>query len=211
VHYEGKTRVTEWMKAQPQSPMMWSVVTTGPYIQSLGAMMRPTQDKEGVWVYQLPCADGAVPFIHLDDLARYVYWIFSNPSESAGLDLHVATKTATFKNVAESFTAVTGKPARYEPVSLDEWFKTGPMAPRAEAKLGPEKEWEIDDTLMTFQESFSGWWRTYQRGDLIKRDYALLDRILPDRVKSVKEWMEKTGYTGELKEVLKRPNSNNKI
>ena len=85
------------------------------------------------------------------------------------------------------------------------------MASRAESKLGPVKEWEIDDTLMTFRDSFSGWWRIYRRGDLIKRDYALLDRILPDRIKSVKEWMEKTGYTGELKEVLRRPNSNNKI
>lgn len=195
------------MKTQPQSPMKWSVITTGPYIESLGGVMRPIQDSEGVYVFRVPLSDGTIPFIYLDDLARYVYWIFSNPAESAGRDLRVATEHVSFYSVADDFTAVTGKPARYEPVSIEEWWETGPMAPNAEVKLGPQKEWPTDDTLMTFRESFSGWWRAYQRKGLIQRDFALLDRILPGRVKSVKEWMEKTGYTGELKEVLKQSTS----
>lgn len=36
--------------------------------------------------------------------------------------------------------------------------------------------------------------------DLI--DYQLLDDILPDRLRSVEDWMRKTGYTGEHKEVI---------
>lgn len=32
-HYEGKARVTEWMKAQSQEPMCWSVLSTGPYAE----------------------------------------------------------------------------------------------------------------------------------------------------------------------------------
>jgi hypothetical protein len=38
---------------------------------------------------------------------------------------------------------------------------------------------------------------------LLKKDYALLDKILPDRVKSLEEWMRKAEYTGESKSVLK--------
>ena len=37
----------------------------------------------------------------------------------------------------------------------------------------------------------------------MQRDYELLDRILPERVKSVKEWMLLTRYTGQPDSVLK--------
>jgi uncharacterized protein YbjT (DUF2867 family) len=207
VHYEGKTRVTEWLKAQPQSPMKWSVVTTGPYIESLGGVMRPVQDSEGVYIFRAPLSNGTIPFIYLGDLAKYVDWIFSNPAESAGRDLAVATEDVSFYTVAETFTAVTGMPARYEPISIEEWWKTGPMAPNAEVKLGPQKEWSTDETLMTFRESFTGWWKAYQRPGLIQRDFQSLDRILPARVRSLKDWMELTAYKGELKEVLKQSTS----
>ena len=52
---------------------------------------------------------------------------------------------------------------------------------------------EDDGSLMTWEENFSAWWRCWQLsgGDdpLIKRDYALLDEIVPDRIESVEEWM----------------------
>jgi len=38
---------------------------------------------------------------------------------------------------------------------------------------------------------------------LITRDYELLHRILPGRVRSVEEWMKKTGYDGSKTLVLK--------
>ena len=37
----------------------------------------------------------------------------------------------------------------------------------------------------------------------MKRDYKLLDEILPGTVRSVKEWMVKTGFTGAPASVLK--------
>jgi len=60
---------------------------------------------------------------------------------------------------------------------------------------------------MTFKENFGAWWRLYQRSGgnegLIRRDYEMLDKVLPGRVKSLGEWMRKTGYTGEKKTVLR--------
>ena len=38
---------------------------------------------------------------------------------------------------------------------------------------------------------------------LLRKDYALLDTILPDWIKSVEEWMRKARYTGEFKSLLK--------
>jgi hypothetical protein len=37
---------------------------------------------------------------------------------------------------------------------------------------------------------------------LIRRDYKLLDEILPTRVKSLEEWMRKVGYSGEKENTL---------
>ncbi len=35
---------------------------------------------------------------------------------------------------------------------------------------------------------------------VVRRDYKLLDEILPDRVKTVGEWMRKSGYDRQRRE-----------
>jgi uncharacterized protein YbjT (DUF2867 family) len=206
-HYSGKSRVAQWMEAQPQEPMAWSLLTTGPYVETLSEALRPTKDVDGTYVFRAPLEDGAVPIISLDDIGSYALWIFDTPSESAGLDLAVSTETITWTHLAEIFSKVTGKKARYESLSIDDYFSAAGEA--ADAKLGADYSGESDDTLLTVKENFSRWWRIYQRtGEgkpLCKRDYALLDRILPTRIKSVEEWMVKTEYTGDLLSVLKNP------
>jgi len=196
--------VADWMQSQPQEPMKWSILTTGPYAEMLQSAQLPKQDADGVTVFRAPLGDGAVPFIHLDDLALYAKWIFDTPDESAGFDLKVATEHVEYKHLAEAFTAVTGKPARYENITPEELFPASEK--RFDAKLGAEYEGEGDDTLLTWRENFSAWWRIYQRSGgnkgLLRRDYDLLDRILPGRVKSIREWMEKVGYNAELIHLL---------
>lgn len=203
-HYEGKARVTEWMKSQPLSPMMWSVLTTGPYMEALSESHRPLKDADGTYVFRAPLNDGAMPYIHLNDLGRYAKWIFDTPEAAAGFDLKIATEHVNYTQIAEAFTAITGKPARYENISLDAWFDDFRLP--AEHKFGAEYEGPNDDTLMTVRENFSAWWRMYQASagnkGVVVRDYELLDRILPDRVRSVGEWMRKTGYDAEEKPLL---------
>jgi NmrA-like family len=203
-HYEGKAKVTEWLKAQPQRPMVWSVLTTGPYAEMLSASQGPKRDENGVYVFRAPLGEGAVPYIHLDDLAQYAKWLFDHPEESAGIDLQVATEHVGWGYLAETFERVTGKKARYEAVSVEERMpKEWKMG---DVKLGAEYEGENDDTLLTFRENFSAWWRIYQRSGgnkgVLRRDYELLDRILPGRVKTIGEWMVKVGYTGDEKKLL---------
>ena len=47
---------------------------------------------------------------------------------------------------------------------------------------------------MTWEENFRGWWRCFRHSGgnkgIIRRDYALLDEILPDRIKNVQEYFE---------------------
>lgn len=205
-HYYGKGIVAQWMSVLPQTPMRWSILTTGPYIETLSEFMRPVEE-DGVTVFRAPLADGAVPFVHLGDLGFYVNWIFSHPDVSAGINLKVAVEHVPFHHLATTFTEHTGKPARYENISFEEYFTTGPLAEAASFKLGAEGAGEDDPSLLTMRQNFTAWWRLYQLSSgntgLIQRDYELLDTIHPERIRSLKQWMEKVGYTGEYKPVLK--------
>lgn len=130
--------------------------------------------------------------------------MFDTPSESSGLNLHVGTEDIAWKDLATAFTEVTGRKAIYKDVGLDEYFKLGPF-PNPDAKIGRSSGLD-DPTLVSFRQNFSGFWNTW-KDNLTKRDYKLLDTILPDRVKSIKEWMIKTGYDGRRAFVLKGASS----
>jgi NmrA-like family len=188
--------------------MMWTILTSGPYIESLNEYYRPQVDPASIYVFRLPLAEGAMPFIHLEDLGKYARWILDHPSQSNGMDLEIATAHATGEDIVAAFTAVTGKPARYDAADLaafmHEFWSTLPNG--QDTKIAGSYAGD-DDTLMSHGQNFTAWWNIYQASGgnkgIIRRDYDLLDRILPERVKSVEEWMSKTGYTGKLKPLLK--------
>lgn len=206
IHYYGKAYVEQWLSAIPQrkDSTRWTIMTTGPYIEMLSQLLQPRQEDDGTYIFEVPLGDGLVPFIHLDDLGHYVNWIFSNPDESAGMNLKIAIEHVSYEYLVSTFTKVTGKPAKYRNVSFDEWFTTGPLSPVADVKLGKPRD---DPTLSTNRENFTAWWKLYQLAgkdrEVLKRDYELLDRIFPERVRTVEEWMRKVGYTGEARFVLK--------
>ena len=182
--------------------MAWSVLTSCLYIQGLSEILRPllSTTEPGTMVFAAPVGQGKVPLIDLDDYGLYARWMFDTPSRSKGLNLHVATEDIAWKDLATVFSEVTGKHAVYNDTTLEQYFSLG-IFKTPEAKIGQSVAGD-DSTLLTYRENFSGFWNTW-KDDLTKRDYALLDEILPSRTKSVKEWMIKVGYTGEPVSVLK--------
>ena len=201
-HLDGKGKVVDYLSAQPTAPMKWSVLTSCLYMEGLSELLQPfpNPDDPSTLVFAVPLGDAKCPLIHLEDYGAYARWLFDNPAESNGLELHVATEDIAWKDLVAAFTAITGKKAVYKDVSLDQYFSLG-IFPNPEEKVGHSANRD-DPTLFTVRENFSGFWNTW-KDELTKRDYALLDRILPNRVKSVKEWMEKTGYDGKPTSVLK--------
>jgi hypothetical protein len=190
--------------------MNWSIITNGPYMEGLSDYFRPTPDETGTYVFRFPLKeDGAMPLICLDDLGLYALWALENPDQSRGLDLEVATVHATGRDIAAAFAAATGKPSRYDNVELatfmQEYWSRMPQG--QDTKIGAAFAGEDDPTLMTYGQNFSAWWRIYQASadnkGIIRRDYDLLDRILPGRVRSVEEWMRKTKFEGEQRPLLK--------
>ncbi|KAL2688923.1 hypothetical protein Neosp_002973 [[Neocosmospora] mangrovei] len=207
-HYQGKAKVQDWIHAQKEVGMNWTIIRSGPYLQLLSAVMNPAKQEDGSLNFQLPLGDGSIPFIHLGDFGRYVDWALSNPDTSAGLDFGIATAHATGAQIAEACQQATGKPSAYTDIPIEAWnsvaWKSLPQGP--DTKVGFQTVKDPDALLMTYGENFGHWWKLYQasanNAGLIQRDYAFLDKIVPDRVKSLEEWMKKTNYTGEKENVL---------
>ncbi|KAJ5761949.1 uncharacterized protein N7511_005331 [Penicillium nucicola] len=200
-HLDGKGKVVDFISAQPTSPMAWSVLTSCMYMETLVEFLRPFPDPQdpGTMVFTAPLGEGKCPLIYLEDYGAYARWMLDNPASSNGIELHVATEDISWKDLASTFSTVTGQRAVYRDVTLDEYFKLGILDPN---KIVGHSTDPNDSTLLTYRENFSGFWNTW-KDNLTKRDYQLLDTILPTRVKSVKEWMEKTHYTGKAMPVLK--------
>jgi hypothetical protein len=199
---DGKGKVVDFISHQPITPMAWSVLTSCPYIEGLSEFLRPHPDPNdpGTLVFTAPLGTGKCPLIYLEDYGQYSRWILDNPARSNGLELHVGTEDIAWKDLATVFTAVTGISAVYKDVTLDEYFRLG-IWPNPDVLLGHPIGGD-DSSFMTVRENYSGFWNTW-KDNLTKRDYQLLDEILPSRVKSVKEWMIKTGYRGHYASVLK--------
>jgi hypothetical protein len=109
----------------------------------------------------------------------------------------------TGQEIADTFTDATGKPAKYVDFPIDAWHaKTWTRLPNGpDTKVGFSSVKDDKALLMTFRENFTNWWNLYKASagntGLIRRDYEFLDKILPNRVKTVGEWMKKANYTGE--------------
>lgn len=182
---------------------------SGPYVEMLSETLIPNLNAEGVYSFNLPLGDGAVPFIHLEDFGRYIHWIFSHPQESAGLDLGISTAHISGKDIATAFVDTTGKQAIYNDIPVAAWTSVAfASLPRGhDTKVGSASQQAQSGLNQTFAENFGNFWNLYRSSagnkGLIQRDYDQLDRILPSRVKSIHEWMEKTGYNGEQIPLLK--------
>lgn len=180
-------------------------------MEMLSEALVPSVDTaSGVYSFTLALGDGAVPFIHLDDFGRYVDWIFSNPKESAGMDLGISTAHISGQEIADAFSDVAGKHAVYNDIPASAWSSIAfqGLPEGHDTKVGYTAGQDPAALNQTYAENFENWWNLYKasagnRG-LIQRDYQQLDGILPSRVRSVREWMEKTGYSGERLQLLKR-------
>jgi len=54
MHYLGKARVSEFMKSQPTTPMNWSILTTGPYMDALSDYTAPNLSPDDLHLHAPP-------------------------------------------------------------------------------------------------------------------------------------------------------------
>jgi hypothetical protein len=205
IHYDGKGRIGEWIlwqaaeAAKKSSAMGVALFTTGPYLDSTiakGAVFSPTIVKgptgEDTVTWRLPITqDGAIPHVALDDCGTYVRWLFDHPDQANGMNLAVAIEHVHYSELAKAFANVTGHPARFDDVDMETFWKDEAQTARANMAAGYSADVN-DPANMSFRESITGFLTIYKHSGynkgLIQRDYALLDKIHPKRIRSVEEW-----------------------
>jgi hypothetical protein len=197
-HYDGKGRIGEWILFQNQvnkDRMGAALFTTGPYMEMAISAMTPMTPsvEEGVVIWRVPLGKGAVPHVALEDCGYYARWLFDNPERSNGMNLEVAIEHVDYNKLASAFEKVTGHPARYIDTELEVYW-SGPLEKAAELPAGYNADLK-DKSTMSFRDNFTGFWNTWKHG-IIQRDYALLDEIHPNRIKSVEEWLRHEDQLG---------------
>ncbi|USP74818.1 uncharacterized protein yc1106_02092 [Curvularia clavata] len=203
-HNDAKGRIGDLILSHGQETMKTSLLTTGPYMDMLfDGMFVPKEQADGSFVWANPARNGKIPLIALDDVGVYSLWLFDNPSESAGLDLEVATEQVSFAQIVDTFTQVTGKKAAHVYVPLEDYLPAAEPYPNAWANWAAGSDVVRDESSMTWRQNFAAWWQYWSEGLGATRDMKLLDRIHPTRIRSLREWMEKVGYDGKPRGVLK--------
>jgi len=198
-HYDGKGRIGEWILFQNQvnrDRMGAAVFTSGPYIEmviSPGTPMTPTVE-DGVVTWRVPLGEGAVPHVALEDCGYYVRWLFDHPERANGMDLEVAIEHVTYANLAAAFEKVTGHPAQYIDTNLDTYWQKGPLSRRADVPTGYNAD-PNDKSTMSVRDNFTGFWNVWKHG-IVERDYAFLNEIYPNRIKTAEEWFRREDQLG---------------
>ncbi|KAH7357993.1 hypothetical protein B0T11DRAFT_319180 [Plectosphaerella cucumerina] len=203
-HYDAKGRVGEWILAMNEKNAARhgthaALFSTAPYMEmTINAYTpMPPVVEDGVVKWRVPLGDGAVPEVALDDCGYYVKWLFDHPDRASGMNLDVAIAHIDYHELARAFTAVTGKPAEYIDTSFDDYFANVPLPDEAPTGYNADPK---DPATMTYRDNFTGWWNLWRDSagnkGVVTKDYALLDEIHPNRIRSAEEWFRKEDERG---------------
>lgn len=195
-HFDSKASVEHeinWRRSEEfmhqQSDGWYSrhvtVIVTLPYIENVKAFAVPergtlSDGREGV-IFKVPMADTLWPMVALDDIAFFTTHIFAHPEQWGGQTLPIGSESLTFAEIAATFERVTGVPAEYRPMSLEEY-----------ANQGIVNVHDVINMLKFFIEYG------------LPRDYEVLRKIHPNLM-TFEKWLLKTGWQGESGEVQKDP------
>ncbi|KAL0566060.1 hypothetical protein V5O48_015954 [Marasmius crinis-equi] len=204
-HLDAKGIFSDFLRSQKSESVVngeglpWSIVTTGPYIENLQSPNnqvllgpRPERDENGALVFDIPLGDGHAPIIALRDIGWWVRYTFDHRAETSGKELKVATEMLTGEGFVETFTSVTGIPAVYKRLGVDEYFQGNPLE-GADVPIASEGDGE---SKVTIKDTFSGMYWTW-RDDLITRDMEWIRRTYPEGY-TLESWIRETGYDGTM-------------
>ncbi|KAI1273578.1 hypothetical protein F5Y07DRAFT_252966 [Xylaria sp. FL0933] len=208
-HYDGKGRAGEFILTQNKDPefrrlakMRSALFTTGPYIEMTLGKNTPFQPsvENDTAVWRVPLADGAVPFVALDDCGYYVKYLFDHPKEADGLDLAVALDHVTFTEFTRAYTKVTGHKARWDDVDLHKHIENT-FGPKVDTPAGYNAD-PNDPATMSLRKNFTAFFETFRASGgnkgVLTRDYEFLDRIHPGRIRNVEQWLRREQEKGDL-------------
>ncbi|NEU76921.1 NmrA/HSCARG family protein [Hassallia byssoidea VB512170] len=160
-----------------------TVLVTLPYIENVKQFAVPergtlSDGREGV-IFRLPLADAQWSMVALDDIAFFTAYVFAHPDEWGGRTLPIGSDSLTFQEIAATLERVSGVPAEYRPMTLEEY-----------AALGLTNVHDVIN-MLRFCIEYG-----------MPRDRESLRKIHPDLM-TFEQWVKKTGWRGEPGEVQK--------
>ncbi|KAI1325195.1 hypothetical protein F5Y16DRAFT_378584 [Xylariaceae sp. FL0255] len=204
-HYDAKGRVGEFFLAQNKDPkvhtlMRTALFTTSPYIDmTLGGatVFRPVVEGDAA-VWRMPLKDGSILFTVLEDCGVFAKWMFDHPDEADGLNLGVGFGYVTMQEYARAYTKVTGHPARWEDIDIDQHLVNS-FGTLVDKPTGYNADL-TDPSTMTLRRNFSAffeiWRQSTATNHYVEHNYALLDKIYPGRIKSAEQWLRMENEKG---------------
>jgi uncharacterized protein YbjT (DUF2867 family) len=160
-----------------------TVLVTLPYIENVKQFAVPergtlSDGREGV-IFRLPLADAQWSMVALDDIAFFTAYVFAHPDEWGGRTLPIGSDSLTFQEIAAILERVSGVPAEYRPMTLEEY-----------AALGFPNVHDVIN-MLRFCIEYG-----------MPRSRESLRKIHPDLM-TFEQWVKKTGWRGEPGEVQK--------
>jgi hypothetical protein len=110
------------------------------------------------------------------------------------MNLETAIGDITYTELAAAFEKVTGHAAQYIDTDLEDYWN-GPLSGVADLPAGYNAD-PNDKSTMSFRDNFTGFWNMW-KARFITRDYALLDEIHPNRIKTAEEWFRREDALGK--------------
>ncbi|KAF8310126.1 nmrA-family protein [Clavulina sp. PMI_390] len=192
----GKGRFGAFLTAQPNNPKengtLWTNFTVNCYMEMLTFFFAPEIMPDGTRVFFAPVnEDSSILLISQEDMAWWARYTFDNPDLTTGQELKITSTQHTFKEIAETFTKVTGIPATYRLLSMDDYFGlfNGKEVPAATGV-------PISEGGLTWEDHFRCWWAVW-RDNILKRDMNWIRSIHPNAT-TLEQWMRDTKYEGKF-------------
>jgi uncharacterized protein YbjT (DUF2867 family) len=190
-HYEAKAAVAAHINLQRAQEMMarasdcWyrdhvSILTTSPYFENLQSRLSPAAGSAPGVVFTLPLGSGRYPMIALADIAWFAVFMLETWQSWGTRDLAVTAESLTGDEIAAAFEKVTGIPASYQAMPLD----------------------DLRTTIPEVGHDYAAMFEFFQERDLAARDRDLgfLRRIHPGLL-TFEAWLRHTGWDGRAQEV----------
>ncbi|KAF8310116.1 NAD-P-binding protein [Clavulina sp. PMI_390] len=197
----GKGRFGAFLAAQPNpidgEGTLWTNFTPNCYMEMLNLFLAPEIQPDGTRVFYAPMnEDSGMWLVSQADMAWWARYIFDNPDKTAGQELKITSAQHTYREIAETFTKVTGIPATYRLLTMDEFFSlwNGKEIPIA-------SDISVEQGGVSWETHFRCWWAVW-RDNVLKRDLDWLRSVHPGTT-TLEQWMRDTKYDGSLPQAVR--------
>lgn len=206
-HNVVKAHLSDWLMKQESKVLPWTIVYGGVYAEMLGSVLCPMKQGDE-FVFAAPVhEESVIPLMPLENYGVTVTHILQQPKDYIGEFIDAGATPSTWPEIVSAFTKATGNPARFQPITQEQWFEGAKKKGIDPDSRLPKTASADNPATFTWRTSFGAWWNQWRDNT---KEFELCGRakqgdkqFVPGRFTTRSEWMEKTGYQGAPKEPTK--------